>query len=81
MFSVFRQATDAVAFEVCSFSWPQHPLARLVQPLVHVQQRKAAEAFCQRMREVARERVFEVVDGKMVETSGGKGVEVECWPE
>lgn len=79
--SFLLQTTDAVAFEVCSFSWPQHPLARLTQPIVHAQQRKAAEAFCLRMQEVARERVFEVVDGKMVETSGGKGVEAEYWPE
>jgi hypothetical protein len=79
--SFLLQTTDAVAFEVCSFSWPQHPLARLTQPIVHAQQRKAAEAFCLRMQEVARERVFEVVNGKMVETSGGKGVEAEYWPE
>uniref|UniRef100_A0A7S0UI05 DUF1990 domain-containing protein n=1 Tax=Hemiselmis andersenii TaxID=464988 RepID=A0A7S0UI05_HEMAN len=48
--------SDAVAFEVCSFSWPQHPVAKLLQPIVHRTQRGAVEAFCLRMQEMARAR-------------------------
>jgi uncharacterized protein (UPF0548 family) len=36
------KATDAVGFEVCSFSWPQHPLAKIALPIVHLTQRKVA---------------------------------------
>lgn len=50
--------TDAVAFEVCSFSWPLHPLAALALPIVQDTQRKAAMGFCERMFSAVRERRF-----------------------
>lgn len=50
--------TDAVAFEVCSFSWPLHPVAALAQPIVHQTQKRAAIDFCERMFSAVRERRF-----------------------
>eukprot|EP00802_Teleaulax_amphioxeia_P016480 Tamp_16600.p1 GENE.Tamp_16600~~Tamp_16600.p1 ORF type:complete len:343 (+),score=46.75 Tamp_16600:98-1126(+) len=50
--------TDSVAFEVCSFSWPLHPVAAIAQPILHDTQKRAAIDFCERMFGAVRERRF-----------------------
>lgn len=33
-----------------------------------------------RMQEVVKERVFKIVEGRLVETSAGKGIQDPVWP-
>ena len=43
------RATEAlVQTQVCSFSWPLHPLAALARPVVQMTQTRAAIDFCER---------------------------------